>query len=308
MTITRSKSRTTTTSLTCDNTLLDINCDNQEILIDSTDMSTLQEMQHSAASVVKGPINSSSSPPVIVAAEPKSPHIQADDTSSNAAILNRISALEETITKLNTQRDEMKSHYNRLQRKVYALEDYNDVIDNSLTALEKELSLLAQYGRRESIEILGIPSSVKIHDLEDKAIEILRNIGVVVDPKEIVAVHRLKDYKNGKPPSTIVRFVNRKHAFESLKNKKKLNICEEKMGLKHLYIIENLCPVYKSLFEKCRKLKKDNKIKHLWSYNGVINIRYTDSRNENPIKLYHEEDFNYYFSHEENDNWEDEEV
>ena len=78
-----------------------------------------------------------------------------------------------------------------------------------MRAIEKEITLLAQYGRRESIEILGIPSSVEIKDLEDKVIEILGNIGVQVSDINIVAVHRLKDKNNKNAPSTIVRFVRR---------------------------------------------------------------------------------------------------
>ena len=168
-----------------------------------------------------------------------------------------------------------------------------------MASLEKELALLAQYGRRESIEILNIPKSVGINQLEGKAIEILGNIGVVVQPKDIVAVHRLRDPGNGKAPSTIIRFVNRKHAFLSLKNKKKLINCEEIMGLRHLFMVENLCPTYKHLFEKCKKLKQNNIIKFLWTKNGIIQIRYTDNKNETPIKILHEDDYDYYFGDEE---------
>ena len=142
-----------------------------------------------------------------------------NDADTNIDILNRLSSLESTLTNLSTENVNLKYKYTRLLRKVTALEKYNGEVDKSLTSLEKELSRLAQYGRRESIAILNIPTTVSIKDLEDKVIEILRNIGVVIERKDIVAVHRLKDFKNGNPPSTIVRFVNRKHAFQSLINK-----------------------------------------------------------------------------------------
>ena len=75
------------------------------------------------------------------------------------------------------------------------------------------------------------------------------------------------------------------------------------MGFKNLFIVENLCPIYKSLFEKCKKLKKEKRIKHLWTYNGVINIKYTDENNEKPKRIYHQEDFDYYFYAVEENNW-----
>ena len=216
--------------------------------------------------------------------------------TSNDAILKN---LEASIERINLNHDNLNTDYLCLKRKIKSMENYNYEIDRSLTALEKELSLLAQYGRRESIEILGIPAKVKQNKLEETVINILGTIGVVVESIDIVAVHRLKVIKNGKPPSTIVRFINRKNAFDALKNKKELHLCEETLGFKSLFIVENLCPVFKSLFEKCRSLKYEHKIKHLWTHNGIINIRLTDNRKENPIRLYHDEDFDYYFPSEE---------
>ena len=94
-----------------------------------------------------------------------------------------------------------------------------------------------------------------------------------------------------------MRFVNRKHAFLALQNKNNLRKIN---GFQNVYIIENLCPVFKSLYQKCRKLKTDNIITHLWTHNGIINIKYTDSRNEKPIQVIHEEDYDYYFEEEDN--------
>ena len=61
----------------------------------------------------------------------------------------------------------------------------------------------------------GIPQSVKSKDLEDKVINVLDKVNVKVTKNDIEACHRLGDSRK-----TIVRFVNRKHSFEALKNKK----------------------------------------------------------------------------------------
>ena len=220
---------------------------------------------------------------------------ESESTSKDAILKN----LEASVERNNLNYENLNTDYMRLKRKMKDMEKYQYDIDQSLTAIEKELSLLAQYGRRESIEILGIPVKIKQTKLEETVINILGTIGVVVESIDLVAVHRLKVVNNGKPPSTIVRFINRKNAFDALKNKKELYLCEEKLGFKSIFIVENLCPVFKSLFEKCKSLKYEYKIKHLWTHNGIINIRLTDNRKENPIRLFHHEDYDYYFPSDE---------
>ena len=51
--------------------------------------------------------------------------------------------------------------------------------------------------------------------MKDKVINILEKVNFKVTKNEIEACHRLGDSKK-----TMVRFVNRKHSFEALKNKK----------------------------------------------------------------------------------------
>ena len=56
----------------------------------------------------------------------------------------------------------------------------------------------------------GLPESIRDDQLEDTVIKVLDKIGVVVNSDNIQACHRLH-IKN----RTIVKFVNRKHAYES---------------------------------------------------------------------------------------------
>ena len=129
--------------------------------------------------------------------------------------------------------------------------------------------------------------------------------------KDIVAVHRLfKKTNDGYPASTIVRFVNRRDAVSVKRNKSKLNTLEpqgegdNKIIFRNLRIVENLCPLYKKLHQKCKKLRQEGVIKHLWTYNGTINIKYTDSKTEKPINIFHEEDYDHHFGDDSySDNW-----
>ena len=90
---------------------------------------------------------------------------------------------------------------------------------------------------------------------------------------DIVAVHRLNRKVNSKFKSTVVRFVNRKDAFRSLKYKKNLAICGEKLGIFKLFMVENLCPVYRNLMDKCLYLKRSGSLHNVWSHNGIVTFK-----------------------------------
>ena len=63
-----------------------------------------------------------------------------------------------------------------------------------------------------------------------------------------------------------------------------------KIGVENLKIYENLCPEYKSIFNECYKLKSDGKITKMWTFNGIVNIKYTDTIDEKPTKIFHIDD------------------
>ena len=152
------------------------------------------------------------------------------------------------------------------------------------------MNLLQQYNRRENIEISNIPDTIENHELEYVVIGILRSIGVDnLESWEIAACHRLKKRKNEQFGNIIIRFTNRKRAIQCLKYKKYLKgyICE----YSKIYIHENLCPRFRSIFEDCEKMKAEGEIKKLWTFNGIVNFKKSDNINERPKKIYQDNDF-----------------
>ena len=89
-----------------------------------------------------------------------------------------------------------------------------------ITFLESELSRLDQYGRRENLEIIGIPSRITDNYLESEVLHILRKIGVHhLTSYSIVGCHRIgKPDKNGSR-NTIVRFLHRKDVTNCMRKK-----------------------------------------------------------------------------------------
>ena len=70
------------------------------------------------------------------------------------------------------------------------LRESNTKLKDKVVELEGEINELNQYGRRNNLEISGIPEDIKIDKLEEKAIEILGH-SVKVESRDIEGCHRL---------------------------------------------------------------------------------------------------------------------
>ena len=46
-------------------------------------------------------------------------------------------------------------------------------------------------------------------------------------------------------------------------------------------------PKFRAIFYACSNLKKDGKIKHDWSFNGIVHFRKTDNYRERGITIFH---------------------
>ena len=55
----------------------------------------------------------------------------------------------------------------------------------------------------------------------------------------------------------------------------------------NLFIIENLCPTFRAIFDVWSNLKNEGKEKHVWSFNGIINFKKTENYRERGIKGFH---------------------
>ena len=87
----------------------------------------------------------------------------------------------------------------------------------------------------------------------------------------IAACHRLANRKGAKTLPVIIRFINRKHAFDIRRGKHMMQI--KLMPFPDLYITENLVAPRRTVYNVLRKLKQRNIIKELWTYNGTIYFR-----------------------------------
>ena len=163
------------------------------------------------------------------------------------------------------------------------------ILEKKITTLEENGNQLEQYGRRNNLEITGIPDSIDDKNLEGKVIEILGKIDVKVSGNDIEACHRIgKSRDNSK--KTIIRFVNRKNAKKALLNRKELKtIGKSSIGLSNtdIFINENLTPMNNKLAFICRKLKKDGHIDKTLSRDGMVCFSSQNIQNGKTIKVLH---------------------
>ena len=68
----------------------------------------------------------------------------------------------------------------------------------------------------------------------------------------------------------------------------------KKLNNKIYFIQENLSPMNRKTLNSCLYLKKKKIINSCWSFNGTINIKFTNDEEEIPTKLFHYEDIFYH--------------
>jgi len=83
------------------------------------------------------------------------------------------------------------------------LVDENKKLQEKVLSLEKKIDVLCvstectnQYGRRNNMEIAGIPNDITDINLESKVVDIFKQINITINKNDIEACHRLPPPKN----------------------------------------------------------------------------------------------------------------
>ena len=219
-------------------------------------------------------------------------NIIAHILEDNKKLHEKVEILEENNFKLENC---MKTMEKKFHEKVEILEENNFDLENWMNTMEKEHWRLNQYSRKNNVEISGIPESIE--DLEECVVKVINKIGVECSSDDIEACHRLPHSKFNRdsdaPKRTIVRFVNRKLSESALGNRKKLkdldlSTVHNDLTDKRLFINDNLCPYYKGLYGKCRRLYDAKLIHSFWSWKGGIFFK--KSENSRITEIYHDQD------------------
>ena len=162
--------------------------------------------------------------------------LQSKETEKNGLIL-------EEICKLNDK-------FSQLESENVVIKKANSLLANRLVDMERQCWANAQYSRRECIEVVGIPNSINNNELEDKVLTVFQKIGCELSPRNFEACHRLR--KNS--DRIIVKFSHRKDCEQIMKKVKMQDIGLP--GNQSIFINTSLCPCYRIIWSKCKRLQQ----------------------------------------------------
>ena len=145
---------------------------------------------------------------------------------------------------------------------------------------EAQLDDLEQYGRRENLEIRGVPLK-RDKNTNEIVTSVVSSLNVRLDDNQISTSHRLADsYKKfqgnqvtEQPPPIIVRFANRDKRNEIYEKRKLLKLIYKTEPMSHnsspnITIQENLTPLRKSIYKAAKQAKAALNFKFAWTSQG----------------------------------------
>ena len=192
----------------------------------------------------------------------------------NAKILEEVRALDEKFTTLESQ--------------LLITKNVNSLLQERVIDLERQCWANAQYSRRECLEVSGIPYIIKQDELENKVLTIFKKVGCDIKNENIEACHRVRRQNN-----VIIKFSkwkDRQQVYSVKKDLGKLDMKEVDLPEgTQVYINQSLCPYYKSLWSKSKKLCTLGKIHSFFISNSTIKLKLQE--NSVPVAITHNSDF-----------------
>ena len=176
-----------------------------------------------------------------------------------------------------------------LENQVKKLTDDVKKLSEENYILEVQQDESNQYSRRDTLEVAGIPAVVN-DDPAKLIVEMADLMNIRLSEEDISVAHRLPPTKKTKD-RLIVKFVRRSKRDEIYKKKGKLRMKRAKdlptVGAQleasstnytsQIHVNESLTPYRKKLFGRILDFKRSNNYKYLWTVNGKIMLRETDT-------------------------------
>ena len=203
-------------------------------------------------------------------------------------VLSLQSKLEDKDNTVLEEVRKLNDSISKLHAELAVTKNVNNLLVTRLSTLERQRWANVQYSRRECLDIVGIPREVSREVLVEKVLNIFGKRGCDISPDRIEACHRV-----GRTNDTvIVKFSRRKdcqHVWNVKKDLKKLTLEDlELPGNSKLFINRSLCPYYKMLWSKSKKLHSLSEIHSFFISGDTIKIRINE--NSSPLSITHVDD------------------
>jgi hypothetical protein len=171
-----------------------------------------------------------------------------------------------------------------LRKEVAQLRDIVKSKDGEISDLRKRVSDLEvkqdeseQYSRRNSLRISGVQES-NSEDIVEKTLDLFNStMDLDVSPEQIDRLHRVGKRSDEKARSILVKFATYRTRNKVMRNRTLLkNVPQPQatdQGQTRIFINEDLTKYRSNLLYQARQLKKRDKIKDCWSWDGTILVK-----------------------------------
>ena len=197
---------------------------------------------------------------------------------------------DDLLTQIQTSNGAVKRHAADLS----GIKQDLKIIDKRAVEALDEVDELAQYVRRDCLEISGVKATDESTS-ESVVQAVGQAIGTPLTTDDISIAHPIPSYKTSAPPKIIVKFTRRKTRNKVYENRRKLykKRAMDLPGLEtnsgsQVFITESLTPKRKKFFGEINKVKKSLRWKYIWTYNGRIFIK--EKENSKSYSFGNEED------------------
>ena len=146
-------------------------------------------------------------------------------------------------------------------------------LGNQSKQFAETVNELEQYGRRDCLEVRGIPVQ-EGENTDDLVCSVASLVNVNINAEDISVSHRLSSNRttsSNQPPVIIAKFVRRcvkdkiYQAKKYLKGKTTQDLRPGSLPYSKIYISESLTRKNKELFDKCLEKKKSLNYKFIWT-------------------------------------------
>ena len=165
----------------------------------------------------------------------------------------------------------------KLQQKFAVSRQVSSLLLNRLISIERQCWANIQYSRGECLDVIDIPSEEDADILEEKVLSIFGKLGCDIPPERIETCHRISK----KSSTLIVKFTKKKDCQIVWRVKKvlqKIKIEDVNLpGQNKLLIYRILCPYYKVLWSKSKKLHSLGKIFSFYISSDAIKMKVNEN-------------------------------
>lgn len=203
------------------------------------------------------------------------PNVLSDNDVLRVAMKVKAIMMEEIETLVKLKVNEATA---QLKQDVDFLKDENSKLKDDLKKLENtcksNIDDLEQYSRRSCVRISGIKEE-EGENTNDLVLDLARRVSADIRPEDLDRSHRVGRPREvsqnanavPRPREIIVKLTNYRARMQLLKGRAFLRSTKAK-----IFINEDLTSARKEIAYECRSLKRDNKIRKVWTYNGNIFI------------------------------------